>query len=79
MQKTTLTLFLAFIISITTLSAQYKDSPNGFAFRWTWNNFQYPLTQKLDRFDYTSGVELTYIRHLGNYLNLAVPLKIGKT
>ena len=32
----------------------------------------------MDRFDFTSGVELTYIRHLGNYLNLAVPLKIGK-
>ncbi len=78
MQKSALTLLLAFFLSISMLSAQYKEAPNGLAFRWTWNNFQYPLTQKLNRFDYTSGAELTYVRHLGNYLNLAVPLKIGK-
>jgi len=42
------------------------------------NNFQYPITQKFDRFEYTSGVELTYVRHLGKMLNLALPLKLGK-
>lgn len=67
---------IAFLI--VQLSAQHEGAPNALAFRWTWNNFQYPLTQKFDRFDYTTGVELNYVRHLGRMLNLAIPLKIGK-
>lgn len=78
MNKTMLTLLLAITLSATHLSAQYKEAPNGFAFRWTMTNFQYPITKKLDRYEYTNGVELTYIRHLGNYLNFALPLKAGK-
>ncbi len=60
------------------MSAQTAGSPNALAFRWTGNNFQFPITQKWDRFDYTSGVELNYIRHLGKMLNLSIPLKVGR-
>lgn len=78
MKKAILPLIVFLFISFSSIYAQYEGSPNGLAFRWTWNNFQFPITQKLDRFEYTSGAELTYIRHLAKHLNLAVPLKIGK-
>ncbi len=66
------------LLAFGQLCAQSESSPNALAFRWTWDNFQYPITQKFDKYDYTSGVELTYIRHLGKMLNLAIPLKLGK-
>ncbi|MBI5917469.1 MAG: OmpA family protein [Bacteroidetes bacterium] len=78
MKKAILPLIVFLFISFSSIYAQYEGSPNGLAFRWTWTNFQYPITQKLDRFEYTSGAELTYIRHLAKNLNLAIPLKIGK-
>jgi outer membrane protein OmpA-like peptidoglycan-associated protein len=43
------------------------------------SNFQFPLNdQKWDKDDFTSGVEVSYIRHLGKFVNLAVPLKLAK-
>jgi len=74
---TTLLLFLC-VFSITSISAQSADAPNGLAWRFTWNNLQFPLTDDWNRFDYTSGGEIMYVRHLNRYLNLAVPLKVGK-
>lgn len=66
------------LLAIGQLYGQSETAPNALAFRWTANNFQFPITQKFDRFDYTGGVELNYVRHLGKMLNVAVPLKIGK-
>lgn len=69
---------LLLVVVSTPLYSQHEEAPNALAFRWTTTNFQYPFSQKIDRFDYTNGVELSYIRHLGKLLNLAVPLKIEK-
>lgn len=78
MKKATLFTFLLLFIYICQIQAQSESAPNALAFRWTMNNFQFPITQKFDRYDYTSGVELTYVRHIAKMLNLAVPLKMGK-
>jgi outer membrane protein OmpA-like peptidoglycan-associated protein len=78
MKKTALTLLLATAFLSFQAVAQDENVKNALAFRWTWNNFQFPLGNDLNGEDYSSGVELTYVRHLGKYLNLAVPLKIGK-
>ncbi|MCC6725171.1 MAG: OmpA family protein [Saprospiraceae bacterium] len=78
MKKAVITTSFLFMLCLGQLSAQHEAAPNALAFRWTWNNFQFPISQKFDRYNYTSGAELTYIRHLGKALNLAVPLKVGK-
>ncbi len=78
MKKAFITTTLFMLLLLAQLSAQHESAPNALAFRWTWNNFQFPISQKFDKYDYTSGAELTYIRHLGKMLNIAVPLKIGK-
>ncbi|MCB0519562.1 MAG: OmpA family protein [Lewinellaceae bacterium] len=78
MKNTALTLLLALFFFTINSNAQNEYAKNGIAFRWTWNNFQLPLGNGLHREDYSTGVELTYVRHLSNYLNLAVPLKFGK-
>jgi hypothetical protein len=78
MKKAFITTCFLLAFALVRISAQHEGAPNALAFRWTWNNFQYPLSQKLDRYEYTSGAELTYVRHLGKMLNLAVPLKVGR-
>jgi len=78
MKKSFITLGVYLYIFITSASSQNAGSPNALTLRWISNNFQFPITQKLNGGDYNSGVEFTYIRHLRKHLNLAVPLKAGK-
>lgn len=73
----TLLLFIS-VFASPTLFSQSAEAPNGLAWRFTWNNFQYPITEDWSRFDYTSGGELMYARYLNRVFNLAVPLKVGK-
>lgn len=66
-------------LSITSLHAQYPDAPNALSIKRTFINFEYPYTGlPFVVEDYTPGIELEYIRSLGNYLNVAVPVKIGE-
>lgn len=58
--------------------AQTRTTPNAFTYRWTGTNFQYLLTEDFDWKDFTSGVEIAYVRYLNDYLNLGVPYKVGK-
>lgn len=78
MKKALLVSFLFQILALGQITAQTIGPKNALAFRWTGTNFQFPITQKWDRFDYTSGVELNYIRHIGKMLNLSIPLKVGR-
>jgi outer membrane protein OmpA-like peptidoglycan-associated protein len=74
------TILLLFFLTLSNLDsqAQTADAPNAIAWRFTWNNFQFPITEELSRYDYTSGGEFVYARYLNRYLNVAVPLKAGK-
>ena len=78
MKQALLLFCFSLFLAVDQTYSQNEGSPNALAFRWTATNFQFPITQKFDRFEYTSGVELNYVRHLGKMLNLAIPLKIGK-
>ena len=78
MKKITFSLLLFLFFSMAVTSAQSNEAPNALTYRWMWSNFQYPVTDNHDWNDYTSGVELSYVRHLSDYLNLAIPLKLGK-
>jgi outer membrane protein OmpA-like peptidoglycan-associated protein len=78
MRKTSLTLLLSLFLFVAISNAQYDGSPNGLYFRGTFSNFQYPITSDWNGNDYTNGAELGYVRHLNNFLNLAVPLKLAK-
>ncbi|TAK40906.1 MAG: hypothetical protein EPO28_09385 [Saprospiraceae bacterium] len=78
MKKSLIILFACFLLFISAAPGQNSESPNALAFRWTYTNYQLPVSQKLNGGDYNSGAELTYIRHLNPHLNLAMPLKLGK-
>lgn len=78
MKKAHLLPFICFLLFSSKIDCQTAKSPNALAFRWTETNFQFPLTHDFDVHDYTSGAELTYIRHLNKMLNLAIPLKMAK-
>lgn len=69
---------LAFTFLSSHIFAQYKEAPNGFAFRWTYSKFNVDLTTAADDLGYGSGAELMYVRHLGKFLNLGLPLKVAK-
>ncbi len=69
---------ILFFICITILPSQTEHSRDALSWRWTWNNFQYPITNDLDGSDYTTGAEIAYGRYLNRWLNLAIPLKLGK-
>ncbi|MBI1224193.1 MAG: OmpA family protein [Bacteroidetes bacterium] len=70
--------FFLLLFTFQQLSGQSIGAKNSLAFRWTSTNFQFPITQKWDRYDYTGGAELNYIRNLGKMVNLSIPLKIGR-
>jgi outer membrane protein OmpA-like peptidoglycan-associated protein len=79
MKKAFFSLFLFILLTTTSLNAQQGIAPNAFVYRWTWSNYQFPLTDEHDWNDYSAaGVEFAYVRHLNNYLNLAIPFKMGK-
>jgi outer membrane protein OmpA-like peptidoglycan-associated protein len=78
MRKFSVLLILLFISPCNDLSAQTEQSKDALTWRWTWNNFQFPITDNLDGKDYTSGGELAYGRYLNRWLNLSIPLKFGK-
>jgi outer membrane protein OmpA-like peptidoglycan-associated protein len=73
-----LALFLLFSILAAPAHAQYRQAPDGFAFRWTMNNFQYPVSNEWSQREYTNGVEVTYIRHVNDFLNFSLPAKFQK-
>ncbi|MEZ4950037.1 MAG: OmpA family protein [Saprospiraceae bacterium] len=79
MKKLIILLALSWLFLQSPLLAQYDGAPDGFTFRYTWTNYHYPITNEdltLKEFN-TGGVELGYVRHLNNFLNLAIPLNLG--
>ena len=60
------------------LSSQTEHKRDALSWRWTWDNFQYPITQDHNKHDYTTGAEIAYGRYLNRWLNLSIPFKFGK-
>lgn len=72
-------LLLSFFMLLTTLSfAQYQEAKHGLGIRANFINYQWPITDNFDNNDFSNGIEIEYVRHLSNWLNLGIPFKIGK-
>ncbi len=72
-------LFLLIALCSTQLSfAQYAGAKDGLAVRVVLPNYQYPITQDFLEDDFTSGMEIEYVRSLNSFLNLAVPFRINR-
>lgn len=69
--------FFLFAVS-TTIFAQTEFKRDAITWRWSWTNFQFPITDDLSGNDYTTGGELTYSRYLNRWLNLAAPFRISR-
>lgn len=71
-------LCLVWVLSFQTAEGQYSLAKDGFSFRGTAINHQYPITNEIDRDDFTAAFEIEYGRNLSDYFNLLFPLKLGK-
>ena len=74
---------LLFVISLLFLfthfaNAQYKEVPNAISVKGLMLSYDYPIENDFSTIDFTGGAEIEYVRHLGNALNLAFPLKVAK-
>lgn len=69
----------SFLFAVNPIIAQYEQAKDGFAVRANFANYRWPqIKDNLETADFTSGLEVEYVRHLNDALNLAVPLKLGK-
>jgi OOP family OmpA-OmpF porin len=78
--RTRILLFaFALLLAAQPTIGQYEQAKDGIGARLNSINYQWPsLKDDFDRADFTGGMELEYIRHLNNALNLAIPVKLGK-
>ncbi len=66
-------------LQVVALQAQTDQKVNLFGVRYAFVNYQYPYTGlPFNINDYDRGIELSYLRSLGQYLNFALPLKVHK-
>lgn len=80
MRKLLFTLFIFIYLSIGNVEAQYKDAPNGITAKRVLMDFYTVPNNKLATWEdlrKLGGVELGFNHHLNNYLNLAIPLRLG--
>lgn len=69
---------LVLVLSVHSVQGQYELAKDGITFRGVTIDYQFPLTDEIDRFDFTAAMEVEYSRYLGKNFNLLFPLKIGK-
>ncbi len=74
------TIFItALILACFQLNAQYERAKHGLGFRLVNTNFHYPITNEFSTMDFAGiGLEMEYVRHLNDYLNLSVPFRMNK-
>jgi len=68
---------LIFLFSAQLTFAQYTNAKDGLAVRAIFPNYQWPINQDFIRDDFTSGLEIEYVRNLNSFLNLAIPFRIN--
>jgi outer membrane protein OmpA-like peptidoglycan-associated protein len=60
------------------VQAQHRLSTNAIGLKRIWLDHKTPIDKKIAPVDfYTNGIELGYVRHVTNWLNLAVPIRVG--
>lgn len=79
MKKIVLLLAMTTLLSLPAAMGQYELAKDGFAARAVFLNYQWPaITSDFVGKDFTSGLEIEYIRHLNKALNLSFPLKLAR-
>ena len=77
MKKSILFIVLSFYVFANT-AAQDENFPDGITYKLNFVNFSFPVDKEFFNYEnYSTGVELGYIRNLGSLLNLSVPLKLS--
>lgn len=67
------------MLNCNTAFGQYEYAKDGVAARATFLNYQWPaLKSDFVGSDFTSGLEIEYLRHLSKVLNISFPLKLAK-
>lgn len=67
------------MLLIMSSQAQYDGAANGIAFKFVGVDYNYPINNEgIGWKNATLAGEVTYNRHIMDYLNIAVPLKIGR-
>ncbi len=79
MKKVLLLVGLILTVQLSTAEAQTVRKANMFSAKYSFSNYAYPYTGlPFNLNDYNKGVELTYLRSLGQFVNIAVPFKMSK-
>ena len=78
MNKMLMCLILVCFAVTTLLKAQTPERPNAIIGKRLFIDYFTPVNGEFPQFDnYTGGFELSYIRNLGKYVNVGIPLKGG--
>ena len=77
MKKTIPFIVLIIFICVNLGLAQYSKAKDGIGARVYMPNFQYPIANNFEMTDFTGGLEIEYIRHLNNILNLGIPFRMA--
>jgi OOP family OmpA-OmpF porin len=79
MKNSLLCLMFGFFLITTSLQAQYDEAPNALSVKRTFVNFDFPINGDLFTTDfYSPGLEVEYIRSIGQFFNLALPVKVSE-
>ncbi len=69
---------IALLLIVQLSFGQYSGAKDGIGIRYQTYNYQLPITKEFDANQFTKGIEIEYVRHLNNALNLAVPFRMNK-
>ncbi len=78
MKKIFQVLFAFALLSVATVNAQDADAPNALSIRANYFNHIFPIDNNFIWDDGNfGGLEIEYTRHLNDFLNLSIPIKLG--
>ena len=71
-------LFLCVVLCSNVLQAQYRYNTNGLTLKRIWLDHKSLIDNKIAPFsDWSQGIEFGYTRHVTNWFNVSVPVRIG--
>ncbi|HMQ90795.1 MAG TPA: OmpA family protein [Flavilitoribacter sp.] len=78
MKRILLFTIFCLLITLQGAMAQTTEIKDGLAVRAVFPNYQWPISNKFLESDFTSGMEIEYIRNLNSLLNVSFPFRITK-
>ncbi len=78
MKKTLLFILFCLLISVQASFAQTAEIKEGLAIRGVFPNYQWPISNNILQEDFTTGMEVEYLRYLNNVLNVSFPFRVTR-